>query len=320
MNKIAIIGGSGFIGSRLASLFEVNNLPFIIIDIKESALFNDKYRYGDVTKPSTLEQGLHDCSIIINLAAEHKDNVNPISLYYDVNVQGAKNVCDAAEKLGIKHIVFTSSVAVYGFVEKETGEDGEFHPFNDYGKSKLEAEHVYDAWQAKDAERTLVTIRPTVVFGENNRGNVYNLFRQIASGKFLMIGPGNNQKSMAYVENIASFLKFATTFDSGRHVFNYIDKPDFTMNELTDVICTALHRKKNNIRIPYAVGIAGGYCLDILSKITGKEFPVSCIRVKKFCARTQFKSNSITATGFKPPVTLEQGIANTVRHEFLEKH
>ncbi|KAA0261226.1 NAD-dependent epimerase/dehydratase family protein [Hafnia alvei] len=320
MNKIAIIGGSGFIGSRLASLFEVNNLPFIIIDIKESALFNDKYRYGDVTKPSTLEQGLHDCSIIINLAAEHKDNVSPISLYYDVNVQGAKNVCDAAEKLGIKHIVFTSSVAVYGFVEKETGEDGEFHPFNDYGKSKLEAEHVYDAWQAKDAERTLVTIRPTVVFGENNRGNVYNLFRQIASGKFLMIGAGNNQKSMAYVENIASFLKFATTFESGRHVFNYIDKPDFTMNELTDVICTALHRKKNNIRIPYAVGIAGGYCLDILSKITGKEFPVSCIRVKKFCARTQFKSNSITAIGFKPPVTLEQGIANTVRHEFLEKH
>ncbi|HCR59585.1 MAG TPA: UDP-N-acetylglucosamine 4-epimerase, partial [Raoultella sp.] len=225
-----------------------------------------------------------------------------------------------APSLDIEHIVFTSSVAVYGFVEKETGEDGEFHPFNDYGKSKLEAEHVYDAWQAKDSDRTLVTIRPTVVFGENNRGNVYNLFRQIASGKFLMIGAGNNQKSMAYVENIAAFLNFATTFESGRHVFNYIDKPDFTMNELTDVICTALHRKKNNIRIPYAVGITGGYCLDLLSKITGKEFPVSSIRVKKFCARTQFKSNNIAATGFKAPVTLEQGIANTVRHEFLEKH
>lgn len=179
---------------------------------------------------------------------------------------------------------------------------------------------MYDEWQAKGADRTLVTIRPTVVFGENNRGNVYNLFRQIASGKFLMIGAGNNQKSMAYVENIAAFLNFATTFESGRHVFNYIDKPDFTMNELTDVICTALHRKKNNIRIPYAVGITGGYCLDILSKITGKEFPVSSIRVKKFCARTQFKSNNIAATGFKAPVTLEQGIANTVRHEFLEKH
>lgn len=118
---IAIIGGSGFIGSRLASLFELNEKPFVIIDKKNSALFNDKYRYGDVTKPNTLGQVLRDCSIIINLAAEHKDNVHPTSLYYDVNVQGAKNVCDVADQLGIKHIVFTSSVAVYGFVEKETG-------------------------------------------------------------------------------------------------------------------------------------------------------------------------------------------------------
>lgn len=315
-----MLGGSGFIGSRLASLLRCHGVSFKIIDIKESEIFPDAYCYGDVTKETSLVDALGDTTCIINLAAEHKDNVHPISRYYDVNVKGAENVCAAAEQLDIEHIVFTSSVAVYGFVEKETGEDGEFHPFNDYGKSKLEAEHVYDAWQAKDSDRTLVTIRPTVVFGENNRGNVYNLFRQIASGKFLMIGAGNNQKSMAYVENIAAFLNFATTFESGRHVFNYIDKPDFTMNELTDVICTALHRKKNNIRIPYAVGITGGYCLDLLSKITGKEFPVSSIRVKKFCARTQFKSNNIAATGFKAPVTLEQGIANTVRHEFLEKH
>lgn len=318
--NVCIVGGSGFIGTRLSANLELFGVKFKIVDKIRSSLYPENWSYGDVTNFESLIPAISGSDVIINLAAEHKDNVHPISLYYDVNVQGAKNVCAAAEQLGIKHIVFTSSVAVYGFVEKETGEDGEFHPFNDYGKSKLEAEHVYDAWQAKDAERTLVTVRPTVVFGENNRGNVYNLFRQIASGKFLMIGAGNNQKSMAYVENIASFLKFATTFESGRHVFNYIDKPDFTMNELTDVICTALHRKKNNIRIPYTVGITGGYCLDILSKITGKEFPVSSIRVKKFCARTQFKSNNIAATGFEAPVTLEQGIANTVRHEFLEKH
>ncbi len=233
-----------------------------------------------------------------------------------MNVDGAKNVCDVAEQLGIKHIVFTSSVAVYGFVEKETGEDGEYHPFNDYGKSKLEAEYVYDAWQAKSADNILVTIRPTVVFGENNRGNVYNLFRQIASGRFLMIGAGNNQKSMAYVENVAAFIYFATTFTTGKHVFNYIDKPDFTMNELTTVICGALDKPKSNIRVPYPIGILGGYCFDILSKVTGKEFPVSSIRVKKFCARTQFKSNYIADTSFTPPVTLEKGIANTVQYEF----
>lgn len=313
---LTIIGGSGFIGTRLSTQLQKDNIPFKIVDIEKSAAFPDHWEFGDVTKPESLIEPLTGSDVIINLAAKHKDNVHPISLYYDVNVDGAKHVCDVAAQLGIKHIVFTSSVAVYGFVEKETGEDGAYEPFNDYGKSKLAAEHVYDAWQAEDSERTLVTIRPTVVFGENNRGNVYNLFRQIASGRFLMIGGGKNQKSMAYVENIAAFLKFATTFNSGRHVFNYVDKPDFNMEDLTDIICKAMDKHKSNIHIPYSVGLLGGYCFDVLAKVTGKEFPISSIRIKKFCARTQFKSDFIADTGFVAPVSLEQGIANTVRHEF----
>ncbi|MCC8375625.1 UDP-N-acetylglucosamine 4-epimerase [Photorhabdus sp. HUG-39] len=315
--KLAIIGGSGFIGSRLATIInEEKFCDFVLIDKNKSTLFPEHWLYGDVTVPDSLIEPLSGADIIINLAAEHKDNVQPIHLYYNVNVDGAKNVCNTAEKLDIKHIIFTSSIAVYGFVTKETGEDETFSPFNDYGKSKIEAEYIYDAWQSKESDRTLVTIRPTVVFGENNRGNVYNLFRQITSGRFLMIGSGENQKSMAYVENVASFLKFSTGFKVGRHVFNYIDKPDFTMNELTDIICKSLGKQKSNIRIPYIIGILGGYCFDILSKLLGKEFPVSSIRVKKFCARTQFKSNFISETGFIPPVTLEQGIKNTVRYEF----
>ncbi len=245
-----IIGGSGFIGTRLSDQLTKENIEFKIVDIAKSDKYPEKWVFGDVTKPESLLEPLKDSDVIINLAAQHKDNVHPISLYYEVNVDGAKNVCDIAEQLNIKHIVFTSSVAVYGFVEKETGEDGEFHPFNDYGKSKLEAEHKYEAWYKKDNTNTLVVIRPTVVFGEGNRGNVYNLFRQIASGKFLMVGSGNNKKSMAYVENIAAFLRFATQIESGHHIFNYIDKPDFTMNELTDIIYTALDKRHSHIKVP----------------------------------------------------------------------
>ncbi|CDL84094.1 NAD-dependent epimerase/dehydratase family protein [Xenorhabdus szentirmaii] len=317
---IKLIGGSGFIGSRLATQLKIDNIPFQIIDKNKSELFPEQWEYGDVTKPETLYRTLKNASIIINLAAEHKDNVKPIKLYYDVNVDGARNICKVAEQLNIKHIIFTSSVAVYGFVENETDENGDYNAFNDYGKSKLEAEHIYDTWQAKELNRTLVTIRPTVVFGEKNRGNVYNLFRQIASGHFLMIGSGKNKKSMAYVENVAAFLKFSTNFKSGRYVFNYVDKPDFTMNQLTEVICNTLKKPKSNIHIPYSIGILGGYFFDLLSKIIGKEFPISSIRVKKFCAQTQFKSSSISETGFVPPITLEQGIANTVTTEFQKNN
>lgn len=315
--KVAIVGGSGFIGSRLSNLFKKNNINFIILDKRKSDDFPNEWLYYDVTKPDTMVTPLDGVDIIVNLAAEHKDNVLPIELYYDVNVDGAKNLCTVADKLGIKHIVFTSSVAVYGFVDSDTDESGDFNPFNHYGKSKLAAEKIYNNWYENDNKKLLTVIRPTVVFGEGNRGNVYNLFKQIAQGNFLMIGSGENQKSMAYVENVVAFIMHSLNFESGYHLFNYVDKPDFNMNELISTIYNSLNRKRKVIKVPYFLGLCGGYAFDLLSKCTGKEFSVSSIRVRKFCARTQFSSSNIERTEFLAPVTLKSAVENTIKHEFL---
>ncbi|WP_346825385.1 NAD-dependent epimerase/dehydratase family protein [Serratia inhibens] len=313
--KVAIIGGSGFIGTRLVKRLSArNDLTLTIVDKKQSEHFPELYQFGDVTQPQTLLQPLAGCDAVINLAAEHQDNVDPISLYYQVNVDGARNVCMAASSLNIKQIIFTSSVAVYGFVTQETGEEGRFDPFNHYGKSKLEAEYVYEAWRKADGDNKLTIIRPTVVFGENNRGNVYNLFRQIASGRFVMIGSGNNMKSMAYVENIAARLEHALDQQASYQVSNYVDKPDFTMNQLVDVISSSLGRENKTIRIPYIFGICGATALDVVSKISHRKFPISRVRVQKFCARTQFKSN--VQNDFEAPVDLNLAIERTIKHEF----
>ncbi len=316
--KVAIIGGAGFIGTRLAKRLSArDDLTLIIVDKRPSEHFPALYQYGDVTQPETLQQPLTGCDAIINLAAEHQDNVDPISLYYQVNVEGARHVCMTASALNIRQIIFTSSVAVYGFVKQETGEEGRFEPFNHYGKSKLEAEYVYEAWRKADSENKLTIIRPTVVFGEGNRGNVYNLFRQIASGRFVMIGSGNNMKSMAYVENIAARLEHALDQQSRYQVSNYVDKPDFTMNQLVEVISSSLGRENKTIRIPYAVGICGATALDVVSKISRKKFPISRVRVQKFCARTQFKTN--VKNDFVAPVELDSAIERTIKHEFSDR-
>ena len=174
------------------------------------------------------------------------------------------------------------------------------HYFNDYGRTKWEAEKIYREWQEKDPQnRTLVVVRPTVVFGEQNRGNVYNLLNQIASGRFIMIGAGTNMKSMAYVENVVSFLQYSIDFfKPGVHVYNYVDKPDFDMNTLVSLVRAAIGKsKKTGFSIPYFAGLTGGYFFDLASFITRRSFPISSIRVKKFCATTQFET-SINKTGF----------------------
>ena len=318
---INIIGGSGFIGTRLSSLLKLEGLAFKIVDKALSKEFPERTFIADVRSVEALDSAISENAILINLAAEHRDDVTPLSLYDDVNVQGAKNVCLVAAKKNVKTIIFTSSVAIYGFAPLGTDESGKVAPFNDYGRTKYEAEQVYKVWQAEDPLfRTLIIIRPTVVFGEQNRGNVYNLLRQIASGKFVMIGDGLNRKSMAYVGNVVAFIQFSLTFKPGVHIYNYIDKPDFTMNELVFWVNKLLGKSAEiKFRLPYGLGLLIGNGFDLVAKVMGKKLPVSAIRVKKFCSNSVYES-AIHNTGFTPPFSMLVAVERTIKYEFLEEH
>lgn len=317
--KIALIGGAGFIGTRLSKRLEKKNLDHTIYDIDKS-ITSKNFVHLDIEDNESLSR-IKDNDVIINLAAVHRDDVRPISRYDDVNVKGAVNLCKAASKYNINKIVFTSSVAIYGFAPEDTDENGEPNYFNDYGRTKYLAEQIFKNWQKEDKKnRSLVIVRPTVVFGEGNRGNVYNLLNQIALGKFLMVGNGKNKKSMAYIENIAAFLEYSISFDNGVHIYNYIDKPDFDMNNLVSLVRNKLFGKNNvGIRLPSFLGILIGYISDFIAKLIGKRLPVSSIRIKKFLSTTQF-SSSISKCDFVPPVSLAEGLERTIQYEFVENN
>jgi len=315
---IAIVGGAGFIGTELVRQFLQSGRAVRIVDKRISATYPALCRTADVRDIPALEAVLQGADVIYNLAAEHKDNVRPRTLYDEVNVQGARNVCRVAAELAIPAIVFTSSVAVYGFAAPDTDEEGPLRPFNDYGRTKKEAEEVYQEWLKGATGRMLTIVRPTVVFGPRNRGNVYNLLRQMASGRFAMVGSGKNVKSMAFVENVASLLAAAADFGPGGHLFNYIDKPDLSMNELVVLVkrCLGLPARIG-LRIPYPAAYLGGLAADIGSKVFRRELPISAIRVRKFCATTQFGSSRLAVTGFVPAVPLQEALARTIAYEFL---
>lgn len=314
--NILITGGSGFIGTRLIDVLLSENHTIKIFDKVTSSKYPELVTIGDVRDKDALIQATKGIDIIYNLAAEHADDVTPLSLYADVNIGGAQNIVTAAQINNIKQIVFTSSVAIYGLNRGTPDESMDAQPFNEYGRTKYEAEKIFLKWYAEDSSRTLSIVRPSVIFGENNRGNVYNLMKQIASGKFLMIGDGSNKKSMGYVGNIAAFLSSRTAAQAGTHIFNFSDKPDLSAHEITSIIKDELKIGKKFISLPYTLGLLGGYTFDLLSVITGKKFPVSSIRIKKFTAETTINTDKLLSSGFKAPFTLEEGLRNMAKKEF----
>lgn len=313
MQKVTILGGSGFIGTNLCHLLAERQIPFEIIDLIPSQQFPEKTKIADIRDKESLRNTI-DGQIVVNLAAIHTDDVADISQYYETNVIGAQNLADICTDKRVNKIVFTSSVAVYGLPKFRTDEAGTIDPINAYGKSKYQAEEKLQAWQADNPiDRALLIIRPTVVFGEGNRGNVYNLIKQISSGRFVMVGDGENQKSMAYVQNIAAFLLNCITTKTAHGIYNYADMPDYSMNSLvTDVRKTMLGKDGVGPRLPKWAGMVLGWIADLVAKATDQKLPISKIRVKKFTSSTSFSSAMGNLDGFVAPYTLQEGLSRTL--------
>lgn len=308
--KIAITGGAGFIGKRLGAALAKDGHQVVNIDIAQETPV-------DITDRQALIHAVSGCDGIYHLAALHSDDIFPRSLYYDVNGKGTKNVIDAAEANGIKSIIFTSTFAVYGLNTGMPEESSAPRPFNDYGKSKLEAETHLKLWAGKGGGRNLTIIRPVVVFGEGNRGNIHVFIKQIAAGRFIKIGSGRNKKSMAYVENVAGFLKHCLTPQpEGVRIYNYADKPDMDMNTLLDIVYRKLGMQQPSFSLPYSLGLGAGYAFDGLARITGRKFPISSVRIQKFCADTTCAAQAYKETGFTPRFTLEEGLARMIDADF----
>jgi hypothetical protein len=134
-----------------------------------------------------------------------------------------------------------------------------------------------------------------------------------------MIGKGENKKSMAYIGNMVAFLESCLATDQKYGVYNYVDTPDLTMNELVSQVREDLIGKSGvGLRIPFWLGLIFGFTADVIAKISGKRLPLSSVRIKKFCGSTEFRSAKSKLNGFTPPFHLSEGLQLTLHREFID--
>lgn len=309
--RITVIGGSGFIGTHLVTALRDAGHAVRIFDKAPSLAHPALAVLGDVRDAVAVADALAHCDCAIDLAAEHRDDVYPASLYAEVNVGGARNIVAAAHQHGVRRLVFASSVAVYGLDQPRADETAPLRPASDYGRSKMQAEAVYAAWAAESPERALLVVRPSVIFGEGNRGNVFTLIDHLRRRRFVMVGRGQNRKSMGYVGNLVAFLASQLDATPGVRTVNYADAPDLRTAELVEHIRTRLSLPPPP-RVPLPVALAGAALLDVLAAVRGRPFAIGRTRVRRFCAETTIATEALQRLGFHAPVSLEDGLARMI--------
>ena len=215
-------------------------------------------------------------------------------LFFDVNLQGTKNLCTALEQSGIpKSFIFISTVAVYGC---DSGENiTEEYPLNGttpYALSKIKAEKYLEEWCAMHNVK-LSILRPSLIAGPNPPGNLGAMIHGIENGKYLSIAGGKARKSVLMVQDIANLLPML--IEKGG-IYNVCDSYQPSFRELEMVICKQLN-KKLPLSIPYWFAKS----MAVLGDCFGENTPINSLKLRKITNSLTFSNEkAVRELGWKP--------------------
>jgi len=313
---VFVTGGAGFLGSEICKKLSNEGISHTIYDRKYPR-FKSKYTnyvQGDIRDLDRLISAIKQHQDIIHLAAEWNDVGVTDHEYNTTNVDGTKNIADAAENNNIKSIIFASSTSVYKFEDDNYNAYGENDAAKDppciYGKTKAAGEDILRSWQSKSKSKNLKIIRPSVIYGPYNRGNVFNLIKQIKSRFFILPRKYDVVKSIAYVENVANFFIYLLMNETSDTVYNYCDNPSLNTYELVQKINQLFSHKTTLINVNPKILIKMSSLLDYFPGKIKNKF--GSMKVKKFLRPTYLSNELAFKTGFNQPVNTEDGLKETV--------
>lgn len=287
--KLLFTGASGFLGNNIYSLLEEKYvIETVGITSKDNYNVNLAWEIPNLT--GTFDVVFHAAGKAHSIPKTEEEK----QLFFDVNLQGTKNLCTALENSGIpKAFIFISTVAVYGC---DSGENiTEEHPLNGttpYALSKIKAEKYLQGWCAMHNVK-LSILRPSLIAGPNPPGNLGAMIRGIRNGKYLSIAGGKARKSVLMVQDIANLLPML--IEKGG-IYNVCDSYQPSFRELEMVICKQLN-KKRPISIPYWLAKS----MAVVGDCLGEKAPINSLKLRKITSSLTFSNEkAMRELGWKP--------------------
>lgn len=329
MNCAVIFGGSGFIGTFFAKhliesktvdkvylydIEQVDQKPFPYREILISQIPYIEEINGDVRHPVTWVPA-ERVFLIANFAAVHREPGHEDFEYYETNLLGADHVCAWAEKVSCHNMIFTSSIATYGPSEKIRDERSLPVPTTAYGGSKLAAEKIHQIWLAANQQtRHLVIVRPGVVFGPSEGGNVSRLVKSVINRYFVYVGNRKTRKAGTYVKELCIAMLWVLTKQQHNKLnfslFNMTMNPGPSIDEYVNSVCAVADIKRHVPSVPFRLLLAVAHCIDTIARPLGIQHPFSPVRVKKLARSNNVLPTFLLENGYTYTYSLESALAD----------
>lgn len=332
MKKVVLFGGTGFIGTHLVQHFLLHGLAetIYLVDLNEPRAFpytqvleaglksgQIVFVKHDVRKPVPAGLLPDHADMIFNLAAVHREPGHLPQEYFETNLAGAENVCSWASQVACRKLVFTSSISPYGPSEEKRTEVSLPAPVTPYGESKLAAEKIHTDWQAAGEGRKLLILRPGVVFGAGEGGNVTRLVRSLVKGYFLYLGNRKTIKAAGYVKELCLVAMFGMEAieraDLPVLLINFTMDPPPTVEEMVNAILNAIGKTRTPISVPAKLLLGLSYPLRWVEWFFRIELPINPVRVRKLVRSNNVWAEQLKSLGYQYTYTLESAFLDWKR-------
>jgi len=319
---VLITGATGFVGRRLTE-YLLARYPDIHLrlvvrkitqNILDAHLQSDPRVHlevvGDINAQTDWAQALSGVDVVIHLAARvhvMQDHVSdPLQEYRQANTASSLHLAQAAARAGVKRLIYLSSIKVNGEateLQKPFSEDSLPAPIDPYGVSKWEAELGIEKICSQTGME-FVVIRPPLIYGPGVKANFRKLMQLVAKGLPLPLGAITNQRSMLALDNLISFIDVVMTHPAAANqCFLLSDGQDLSTTQLLKLLAKGLHQSLWLIPLPAAI-------LQALAKMveqsSASERLLGSLQIDSSKARQLL--------GWKPPLTVEEGIALTTEY------
>jgi nucleoside-diphosphate-sugar epimerase len=316
--RVLVTGASGLIGRAVTENLLHQNGYSIKAHVRDSAharacagqaidLTRVQLIEGDFTRigEKVLADLTKNCDVIIHTAGlVHKPNA-PYEEYEVVNARATQQLVEAAAANKAKTFVFLSTSAVYGSGPfTDIVETGPLKGKTPYAVSKMRSESLLQSF--KGIPRIIV-LRPCLVFGEGDRGNLLGLIKQIKANRYKHIGSGATSKSVIYSKDVAKAIVLCLQkLPDGYHVFNLANPESVSVRVLAEKIASCLNMNPKISSVPEAVLRIAAKAAELFMQ---EKSPVTIEQIEKLTTTTTCSiAKLVSQTGFAPDNSLEKAL------------
>lgn len=312
---ILVTGGSGRVGKHLVNAL-LEKKFFVRVFAWERKSFRERknleFFIGDITKKEDCEKAMKGVHIVYHLAAV-VDYLAPKKLVYEVNVNGTKNIVDAAKQVGAK-IIYMSSTAAMGkkLPKLPANEQSACRPTDFYGQTKLGAEKIV-------REAGGIIIRSVDVMGPGFEEGYFMVVDKIAAGKMKIIGDGKNMIHYIHISDLVQALLLAKDKGRAGEIYIIAGPEAKTQEECFALIAKYLKVPAPAKKVSVELARFMTRVYAIKAKLKKKQPSMIPAYVDKIVANRVFDiSKARRELGFEPRITYEETVKEMVE-EYLKK-